>query len=41
MVRTFNSTKNALLAGSEDKYGLPILLDDINANRSEHNKMGQ
>lgn len=38
MVRTFNSTKNALLAASENKYGLPILLDDINANGKEHNK---
>lgn len=38
MVRTFNSTKNALLAASENKYGLPILLDDINANGREHNK---
>ena len=39
LVRSFNATKNALLAQCEGKYGLPILLDDINANRTEHDKI--
>lgn len=39
LVRSFNSTKNAILAECEGKFGLPILLDDINANRSEHDKI--
>lgn len=38
IVRGFNATKNALFAASEGRYGLPILLDDLNANRSEHDR---
>lgn len=38
IVRGFNATKNAILSASEGRKGLPILLDDLNANRSEHNK---
>ena len=39
IVRGFNATKNALLAASEGRHGLPILLDDLNANRSEHDRV--
>ena len=39
IVRGFNATKNALLAVSEGRHGLPILLDDLNANRSEHDRV--
>lgn len=39
IVRGFNATKNALLAAGEGRNGLPILLDDLNANSSEHNRV--
>ena len=39
IVRGFNATKNALLAASEGRYGLPILLDDLNSNSGEHDRI--
>lgn len=39
LVRTFNATKNAILAACEGRNGIPIILDDINANASEHNRI--
>lgn len=38
LVRTFNATKNSILAMCEGRNGLPIILDDANANAKEHNK---
>ncbi|MBQ9519850.1 MAG: DUF927 domain-containing protein [Acholeplasmatales bacterium] len=38
LVRTFNATKTSILAISEGRNGLPIILDDANANPNEHNK---
>ena len=38
IVRSFNATKNAIIAACEGRKGLPILLDDITANSEEHNK---
>ena len=38
IVRTFNATKNSILAMCEGRNGLPIILDDANANAKEHDK---
>ena len=38
LVRTFNATKNCLLTVCEGRNGLPIILDDANANANEHNR---
>lgn len=38
LVRTFNATKNFIFAISEGRHGLPIILDDANANSKEHDK---
>lgn len=38
IVRTFNATKNFIFSMSEGRNGLPIILDDANANSSEHSK---
>lgn len=38
LVRTFNATKNFIFALSEGRHGLPIILDDANANSKEHDK---
>lgn len=39
LVRTFNATKNAIMANCEGRNGIPIILDDINSNASEHNRI--
>ena len=39
LVRTFNATKNAIMATCEGRNGIPIILDDINGNASEHNRI--
>ena len=38
IVRTFNATKNFILGMSEGRNGVPIILDDANANANEHSK---
>lgn len=38
IVRTFNATKNFIFGMSEGRNGIPIILDDANANRNEHDK---
>jgi uncharacterized protein (DUF927 family) len=37
LVRTFNATKNFILGMCESRNGIPIILDDVNANGDEHN----
>lgn len=37
LVRTFNATKGFILGMCESRNGIPIILDDVNANGSEHN----
>ena len=38
IVRTFNATKNFIFSMSEGRNGIPIILDDANANANEHSK---
>ena len=38
LVRTFNATKNFIFSMSEGRNGVPIILDDSNANPKEHSK---